>query len=59
MINVLFILLSKAVIIDHVIKTKIKLKIKKIKKLINLVERKYLLVNKNSVIKCSLRSRIK
>lgn len=33
MINVLFILLSKAVIIDHVIKTKIKLKIKKIKKI--------------------------
>ena len=59
MINVLFILLSKAVIIDHVIKTKIKLKIKKIKKLINLVERKYLLVNKNSVLICSLRSRIK
>lgn len=42
MINVLFILLSKAVIIDHVIKTNIKLKIKKkTKKLINLVERKF------------------
>lgn len=35
MINVLFILLSKAVIIDHVIKTKFKLKIKKKNQKIN------------------------